>query len=472
MYIAGQLVDAEDGSKSKVTCPATEEIIAETAQAKAQDAEKALISAKKGFTYWSNLSLAERTEWMLQFRKEILDNQELLRKAIIYETGKTYGQSWEDIELLVNALEWYPETMKNYREEEIPDYENTHHHVMVSQPAGVVVAYLAWNFPLLNVAYKLGPALAAGCSIILKPSPYTPLTTYMLGELMHRINFPEGVVNIIAGPDKEVGTALSNSTIPSTITMIGSTSSARQVIADSNTSIKRFSMELGGNAPFIVFDDADIDKALNIGILLKYGNCGQVCVAVNRFFVHKNIYDTFLKEFIKRANDLRLGFGMKEDYDMGPLITRSARDKMFDLINEAVSKGAKLETGGKIPEGKENGNWLEPTVLSNVNSDMRIFREEIFGPVAPIMSFETDEEVLELANDVEHGLASYIFTNSHDRIIKFSEKLEFGEVQVNGVKYCIYLPHGGIKNSGMGHDCSHLALREYLIKKRISTAKS
>ena len=229
-------------------------------------------------------------------------------------------------------------------------------------------------------------------------------------------------------------------------------------------------MELGGNAPFIVFDDADFDTALNLGIALKFGNCGQVCVAANRIFVHEKIYDRYLEAYIKKASDLKLGFGKDSKADMGPIVSASSKERMKVLIDDAVKKGAKLETGGKTPEGMDDGNWHEPTVLSGVKSNMMIFREEIFGPLASIIKFETDDEVLAMANDTEFGLASYIFTNDHKRIERFTEELEFGEVQINGVKYSIYLPHGGIKNSGIGHDCSHLALEDYLVKKRVTTA--
>jgi len=232
-------------------------------------------------------------------------------------------------------------------------------------------------------------------------------------------------------------------------------------------------MELGGNAPFIVFEDADFDKALDLAIGLKFGNSGQICVAANRIFVHKNIYDKFIKAYVKRASELKLGFGTKENSDvfMGPVVSRKDRDRMFDLVDDAVSKGAILEYGGNIPTDlPENGNWIEPTIVSGTTPDMKLFREETFGPVAGVMNFETDDEVLALANDTEFGLASYIFTNNHSRIERFTEELEFGEIQINGVKYSIYLPHGGIKNSGIGHDCSHLALDDYLVKKRVSTA--
>jgi len=473
LYINGELRDAEANRKMDVICPATGEVVAEIAKAGVADAELALKAAQDGFRYWSKLPLTERSDWMAKLRSAVLEKEHELRTAMVYEMGKNYEGAYEDIEAVINALEWYPGAMKNLREEQIPDYENTHTHRMISKPAGVAVAYLAWNFPLLNVGFKLGPALAAGCSLIIKPSSLSPLSAYMLGEILHDIDFPPGVVNILTGPSNEVATTLTTSKIPAVITMIGSTETGKRVIADSTTSIKKLGMELGGNAPFIIFDDADIEKALNLAVVLSFWNSGQICVAANRIFVHKNIYQDFLKAFVKRTSELKLGLGTKDKPEvfMGPVVTRYDRDRMFDLIEDAVSKGATLEYGGKIPEGfPEKGNWIEPTVVSGINSEMDLFKKETFGPVAGIMSFETDDEVLELANDTEYGLASYIFTNDHKRIERFSEELEFGEIQINGVKYAIYLPHGGIKNSGIGYDCSHLALDDYLVKKRISTA--
>ncbi|GAA4238757.1 NAD-dependent succinate-semialdehyde dehydrogenase [Postechiella marina] len=473
LYIGGKLIDSANGKKADVICPATGEVIAQVAEAGKADAEKALEAAEKGFKYWSKLSLAERTEWMTKLRTAVLEKEHELRTAMVHEMGKNYEGAYEDIEAVINALEWYPSAMKNLREEQIPDYENTHTHKMISKPAGVAVAYLAWNFPLLNVGFKLGPALAAGCSLIIKPSALSPLSTYIIGEILNDINFPAGVVNILSGPSSTVAHTLTTSKIPAVLTMIGSTATGQRVIADSTTSIKKLGMELGGNAPFIIFEDADFDKALELAVVLNFWNSGQICVAANRVMVHKNIYDKFIKAFVKRTSELKLGFGIKENPDvfMGPVVSRKDRDRMFDLIEDAVSKGGTLEYGGKIPSHlPEKGNWMEPTVVSGVTKEMKLFTQETFGPVAGIMSFDTDDEALELANDTEYGLASYIFTNNHKRIERFTEELEFGEIQINGVKYAIYLPHGGIKNSGIGHDCSHLALDDYLVKKRVSTA--
>ncbi|MEC8830133.1 MAG: aldehyde dehydrogenase family protein [Bacteroidota bacterium] len=470
MYINGQLLDAESGKKEAVICPATGEAIAEIAIAGIEDTQKALLSSQQGFKYWSALTLAQRSEWMDKLRTAVLNKEKELRSAIIHEMGKTYAGSLEDIEALTNALEWYPNAMKNYIEEQIPDYENTHTHKMVQQPAGVAVAYLAWNFPLLNVGFKIGPALAAGCSLIIKPSSLSPLSAYLLGEILNDINFPAGVVNILCGPTSEVASVLTKSKIPAVLTMIGSTNTGKRVIADSTTSIKKLGMELGGNAPFIVYEDADFNKALDLAIGLKFGNTGQICVAANRFFIEERLYDKFISEYIKRAKSLKLGFGIDEAVDMGPMVDKKSRDRMFGLIEDAIEKGATLECGGYIPDALHKGSWMAPTVLSNTTTDMRVFKEEIFGPIAAFMKFKTDDEVLELANDTQYGLASYLFTNNHKRIQRFTEELQFGEIQINGVKYAIYLPHGGIKESGIGHDCSHLAIEDYIVKKRISTA--
>ncbi|WP_299255678.1 NAD-dependent succinate-semialdehyde dehydrogenase [uncultured Aquimarina sp.] len=473
LYIDGKLLDSKNNKKMDVICPANGEVIAQVAEASKEDTKAALIAAQKGFKYWSNLTLVQRTEWMHKLRDAIKEKEHELRTAMVYEMGKTYAGAYEDIEGIINGLDWYPNAMKNLREEQIPDYEGTHTHKMISKPAGVAVAYLAWNFPILNVGFKLAPALASGCSIIIKPSEISPLSTYIIGEILHRIEFPAGVVNILAGPVSDVAKVLSTSKIPSVLTMIGSTETGKKVIADSTTSIKKLGMELGGNAPFIVFEDADFDTAINLGIALRFGNTGQVCVAANRIYVHKRIYEKFVKAYVEKAKNIKVGFGTKENEDvfMGPVATRKDRDRMFSLIEDAVQKGGVLEYGNSIPKDlPEDGNWITPTVISNANHDMDLFAKETFGPVAGIMSFETDDEVLELANDTEYGLASYIFTNNHKRIERFTQELEFGEIQINGVKYSIYLPHGGIKNSGIGHDCSHLALDDYLIKKRVSIA--
>nr|WP_319273198.1 NAD-dependent succinate-semialdehyde dehydrogenase [uncultured Draconibacterium sp.] len=468
MYIDGKLVDAVSGARENVECPGTGEIVGEIAWGGKEDAVLALNAAAAAFRKWSKMSLNTRKKWMDKLRDAVIERQHDIREAVMYEMGKTYNQAVEDYETVVNALEWYPQEMLHRRDQIIPDPDGTHAHQIVSQPAGVAVGYLAWNFPLLNFGFKIGPALAAGCTLILKPSANAPLSAYLMGEIMESIDFPKGVVNVVAGSNEELALTLSSSKIPRVITMIGSSVSGRIAMAQAATSIKHFSMELGGNAPAIVFDDANLSQAVNDLSALKFGNCGQVCVSPNRIFVHENIYDEFVERFVGKAKKLEIGFGNDSKIDMGPIVDGRSRERVMKLAETTLAEGAKLECGGKIPEGMEKGYFYEPTVFTNVKRNMTIFREEIFGPLAAIYKFSTDDEVLDMANDCEVGLSSYVYTNDVNRIQKFSAELEVGEVHVNGFKYSIYLPHGGVKESGLGHDCSHLALDDYLEKKRIT----
>ena len=470
MYIDGEMKSSVDNLIKDIYSPLNGQKIASLAWGNQKDAQVALKSASKGFEFWSKLALSKRKEWMSKLREKILENEVLLRKAISYEMGKPYSATAEDIESITNSLKYYADIIDDFvKPNKIAVNDETHNHKLISKPIGVVVAYLAWNFPLLNAGFKIGPALASGCSLILKPSELSPVSLYIIGNILKQINFPKGVINIICGEPTEVAQTLSKSTIPNLITMIGSTETAKKVISDSSTSIKKYSMELGGNAPFIIFDDADIDTAINIGAAIKFGNCGQICVAANRFFVHEKVYDKFLNGLIDKAKNLKIGYSEDLDFEIGPLISKKSRDRINNLIKDTIDSGGNLEYGGGIP--KMNGNWFEPTIITGINESMSIFHEEIFGPVASIIKFKNDDEVLNQANKTQYGLASYLFTKNKKRIDKFVDELDFGEIHVNGIKYDIYLPHGGIKQSGIGHDCSELALEDYLIKKRISIAK-
>jgi len=273
----------------------------------------------------------------------------------------------------------------------------------------------------------------------------------------------------LAGSNEGVARTLSSSPIPRVITMIGSSETGRLVMQQASTSMKRFGMELGGNAPAILFEDGDFDAALNQFANMKFSNCGQVCVSPNRIFVHRSCYDEFKKRFVELAKKKTVGFGRRENYDMGPLIDKKAKDRIEKLVAKTVEEGATLECGGKTPEGLEKGCFFEPTVFSGVTSEMTIFKKEIFGPLASLIPFETEEEVTEMANATDVGLSSYVFTNDLNRANRMARNLEIGEVHINGAQWGIYLPHGGFKESGLGHDCSHLALEDYLVKKRIST---
>jgi len=468
LYIDGELRDAAGGERFEVICPGTAQPAGEIAWASKADADRALESAAAAFERWSRVSLAERTRWMHKLRDAVVAAEDRLREAVMFEMGKPWAGTAEDYQTVVNALNWYPEAMARVQDEPLADEDGTHRHVLRSEPLGVAVAFLAWNFPLLNVGFKLGPALAAGCTLIIRPSSSAPLSAYVLGEVLHEVGFPNGVVNILCGPTDPVGTTLVRSGIPRLITLIGSSSVGRKLIAESATSVKRVSMELGGNAPALVFDDADLEQAAKDLCALKFGNTGQICVAPNRFFVHRQVAAEFEALVVERAKAVRIGFGREHEPTMGPLINAAACARMAELVADAVGQGAELVYGGKAPDKPEQGHYFEPTILRNVTPEMRVFREEIFGPILAMRAFEDEQAVLAEANDTEYGLASYLFTTDADRIRRISDGLAFGEVMVNGFKYAIYLPHGGIKESGIGHDCSHLALHDYLVKKRVT----
>lgn len=471
LYIDGELVEASNGQGQtfEVICPADEKPAATIAWATREDTDRALQSAKEGFETWSALPLNARLEWIDKLRNKIIENSDLLRESIMYEMGKTWEGSEEDLTSITNSLKYYSEEIQQRHDIPIEDKDGSHEHRLVSQPLGVCVAFLAYNFPLLNLGFKLGPALAAGSSIILKPSEFSPLSAYIIGGLCAEINFPKGVVTVICGDVQDVGIPLCESKIPRLITMIGSTETAQKLIAQSaRTSIKRYSMECGGNAPFIVFDDANMELAVNIGAALKIGNSGQICVAPNRFFVHESVIEKFTAGIKDKFENAKIGFGRENNPDMGPLANKASVKKVHDIVNEAINQGGKLIYGGKPIDGP--GYYFEPTAIRLEDNNAEILQHEIFGPVALIVPFSTKEEVLGLANDVDAGLASYVFSENNDTLNFFAEKLEFGEVQLNGVKYDIYLPHLGVKNSGIGMDCSTYALDDYLVKKRVTLA--
>jgi len=470
LYIGGELREAADGAKREVICPATEEIIATVAWSGRAEAEAALAAAQAGFKVWSKTPIKRRVEVMQHLRALVIHDQDQLREAVSYEHGKTWEQAEEDVVSLINALGYYSEEILRMRGELLPDADGTHEHKLVHQPLGVVVAYLAWNFPLLNLSFKLGPALAAGCSIIIKPSSETPVSALMVGELCAEAGLPAGVVNILAGPNDPVASTLSGSSIPRLLTLIGSTGTARNIIRQGSSSIKRHSMELGGNAPALVFADADLDLAASLISALKFSNTGQICVTPNRVLVEQSALDELGAKIVAHARSVKLGHGRGTGATMGPLINAAARERIEGWVNEAVTQGAVLLHGGRRPADFASGFYFEPTVLKNVASTMRVCCDEVFGPVVSLLPFRDEADAITQANATDAGLSSFLFTRDHARALRVSAALEFGEVMINGVKYGIDLPHGGVKQSGIGHDCSHLALHDYLAVKRITTA--
>jgi len=467
MYIGGELVEGQ--ARLDVVNPATEDCVATVAAAGLDDVNKALKAARAAAPGWAATPVAERQRWMLKLRGAVIANQEMLRECIHQEMGKPWGGTQEDFDLLERSLKFYAEEFQRVHDETLRDLDGTHEHRIVYEPVGVAVAYLAWNFPLLNLAYKIAPAMAAGCPVIIRPSAATPVSAYAVGELCQEIGLPAGVVNILTTDGYGPSDALAASTIPNLITLIGSTKTGRHLMKVGATSIKKFSMELGGNAPVLIYRDADLDLAAEIVTTLKFNNAGQICVTPNRVFVEREVHEAFRDKVVARARAAKVGFDREADILTGPMIDRRAWARVKGLIDEAVEKGATLLAGGDRPEGLETGHFLAPTVLDQVTPEMRIYQDEIFGPVVSLIPFDDREAVLDRANDGEEGgLASYIFTADLALAEAVAKRLRYGEVQINGVKYDIYLPHGGIGQSGIGHDCSRLALNDYLVVKRIS----
>ena len=465
-YINGKAVRGE-GKNITVYNPANGTVIAEFPGVTADQAKEALEAASHAFKSWSVLPMQDRERYILRYADILESHREEIIQRLIEETGKTYTNAESDYQMLSDCLCYFIREMKSMQGQLLPDYEDKHISMIIRKPLGVVVGYLAWNFPLLNAGYKLGPALAAGCT--LKPSSLTPLTTLYLGELSIEAGMPAGVINILAGDSQSVGKTLNESSIPQMITLIGSSETGKKVIRQSATSIKHYSLELGGNAPVIVMKDADVCDAARKVADGKISNGGQVCVAPNRIFVHKEIIRKFTDEIQGYLNAVKFGSGKENgNIIVPPLASQGAVENMEALVADAVGKGAEIKAGGKRKELP--GYYFEPTLLTGVTSEMRVYKEEIFGPIIPIIEFTDEDNLQEMANDTEYGLAAYIYTNSLSDALNLSRKIDAGSVNVNEPCYQFNLPHGGCKQSGIGKDCSVFSLEEYFYIQRISIA--
>ena len=460
MYINGELVEGE-GKASTIICPGNEMKVADIHLASADQVEAALEAARDAFPVWSGMTLEERGKWILKLRDEIAKEADTLIDLLIYETGKVRAHAAFEPGSLTSYLTYFLEQAKcNYSEGIRDAAGGKNMFLAVREPVGVVVASLAWNFPMHNLATKIGPILASGCTAVIKPATRTPLSTMYFGEILKRIDFPKGVLNIIAGDAKEIGEILSGSEIPALLTMIGSTSGGLKMIRDSTTSVKRFSMELGGNAPAIVTATADMKAAVGHIIGNKMRCAGQTCVSPQRAIVERSIYDAFVSACKAEAEKAVCGT-LDEDANTGALIDRKAVERMEALVKDAVDKGAAVAAGGKRPADKEKGFYFLPTVLTDVTRDMDVWKEEVFGPVLSVVPYDTLEEAVRLANDTKYGLSSYIWATNLHEISVLSKGIRFGIVNVNGPGTGAAVPHGGVKNSGIGKDGSRYSLDEY-----------
>ena len=467
--VAGELI-APSNKCLKCCSPATQLPVGRVAALQAKDAVRALCAAEKALPRWALLPVAQRADWMVKLADALEQRCDEVVDVLMAETGKPLGNAQYDFSMLVDCLRFYAREVQLQTDQNVPDHEGVRQHTLISEPRGVVVGFLAWNFPLLNVGYKIGPALAAGCPIILKPSSVTPLATTLVGEIAHQIGFPTGVLQIVTGSASVLGPVLCESKIPAMITMIGSTKSGCQVMQASATSVKHFSLELGGNAPVLVYPDADIDLAVSLMTGLKYENCGQICVSPNRVFIHEDVYDAFVTQAAAAAKAVKLGWGREPGIKMGPLMTARDRDRFLNWINQSVDQGATLLCGGRVPQGKafEKGYWVEPTVLGDVRPGHIVYDREVFGPVLSCIRWKDGEDEIAMANDTEFGLAAYVFTRNTATAEHAARHIRAGNICLNEVYYDLSLPHGGMKQSGVGYDCSAAALGEYRVQKRVT----
>jgi succinate-semialdehyde dehydrogenase/glutarate-semialdehyde dehydrogenase len=466
MLINGNLVGAAE--TFSVIDPSSEEVIGEAPQVQADQVPQVLKAANTAFKTWSTKPLGERRKTILGYADLLEQHQNEIIDLLIAETGKPINNATYDFEMLPTCLRFFCEEAARIDQQVIPDPDGRFLHYTLRQPLGVVVGYLAWNFPLLNLGYKLGPVLAAGCTAIIKPSRLTPLATLRCAELLVEAGLPDGVVNVVTGTDYTVTDPLLTSPVTSLFTMIGSTAAGVKTMKTAGTSVKRFSVELGGNAPVVVYDDADVATAAKNIVDLKFANTGQVCVSPNRCFVHEAVYEQFLSEAAEHVSGISLGAGRGEGRLMGPMLTAKDRDRVLALIRAAEEVGARVVCGGKVPDQPAKGFYLEPTILRDVRQDMRLSCDEIFGPVLPVIRFTDSDDVIAMANATEYGLAAYVYTSNLSRGLQAAANIDAGSVCVNEVHYAVHLPHGGVKQSGVGKDCSRYSIEEYLTLKRVS----
>lgn len=469
-YINGKLVDGK-GKTAKVYDPSTGEVIDTVGCANAEQAKEALNAAASAFQTWSKTPVNERYNWLMKLKAACTAERDKLIDLVSFESGRPYPAACGDVDWLLTSLSYYAEEAKRIDGEVLPTQYvggKENYHIVTRKPIGVTVGHIAWNYPLGNASIKLAPAVASGCTCIIKPSSETPLATLYLGVIAEKIGFPAGVINIISGPADEVAKTLNESDIPRMITLIGSYETGLAVMKQGATSVKKYSLELGGNAPVIVMPDADLDETAANIVAKKVGFAGQTCVNYNRIYVHESVYQALCEKVAEELSRVKLGRYKDEGYVMGPLINTKARDRMLELIDDAVKKGAWLVMGGKIPAAFSCGSYMTPALLIDVTDDMRVSTEEIFGPIIPMQSFSDFDDVLKRANHTIFGLSAYFFGHDSRQIAKAFETLDAGEIFINGGIGSEFTPHPGLKQSGIGCDKSKWSMDEYYDLKLLS----
>ena len=462
-FIDGKWQPAQDNDTYEVINPATEEIIGNASKASSVDVEKALNSAEKGLKIWRDTAPWQRSYIIRRIADLMREKKDVLAKWLTLEVGKPFSEGIGEVGGSADIFEWNAEETKRIYGQTVESrFPDTRVHVYY-QPVGVVAALVPWNFPLVLASRKISTALAAGCSVICKPDVITPGTVMELVDICREAGVPPGVVNLLSGDPPSIAEQLIKSDIVKKISVTGSTRVGKLILKQAADKVQRVTMELSGHSPFIVFDDADINKATDMAITSKFRNNGQVCISPNRFYIQESKKDEFIESFISKAKKLKIGNGMDKDVDLGPLTTEKRLNEIEDLVEVTKKEGAKVLLGGKRPSGFNKGYFYEPTVFDNVNDDFTIMTQEPFGPLVPMLSFKNFDEVIDRANKNDLGLCSYICTNSMEQAHRASELMETGVVAVNTPVVAIAeAPFGGIKQTGYGREGGSNAIKDYL----------
>ncbi|MFM1655144.1 NAD-dependent succinate-semialdehyde dehydrogenase [Brevibacillus sp. B_LB10_24] len=471
LYINGEWCQAQSGKTFDVTNPATGETVATVAKGGAADTQAAIDAAQAAFPAWARLTAKERYTYLKNTADILRGRVDEIAALITREMGKPLAESKGEIGLAIDYLDWYAEEGKRIYGDTIPASSPSKRIIVTRQPVGVVGAITPWNFPIAMITRKLAPALAAGCTIILKAASATPLAAIEVFKALHEAGLPKGVANLVNGSASEVVGAMMASSVVRKITFTGSTEVGKELVRQSADTMKKVSMELGGHAPFIIFEDADLEKAAEGAIASKFRNAGQTCICTNRIYVQKSVAEKFAAIMAEKVSRLVVGNGLEEGVNIGPMIDRQAVEKAQEHIDDAVSKGAKVVCGGsKLEQGAyAAGCFFQPTVLLNATHEMKISYEETFGPVAPIFTFDTEEEAIRRANDTVYGLASYVFTKDGSRMFRVAEALDYGIVGINDpVPTVAQAPFGGVKESGVGREGGKYGIEDYLDYKFMS----
>ncbi|MDJ0829269.1 MAG: NADP-dependent succinate-semialdehyde dehydrogenase [Desulfobacterales bacterium] len=460
-YIDGKWLDADSGESIDVTNPATGEVIGTVPKMGADETRRAIEAAEKAFLSWRKTTAYEKSQVLRRWFDLMMAHKEDLSIIMTAEQGKPINESRGEINYAASYIEWFAEEARRVYGDTVPAHSNDKRIILIKQPVGVTAAVTPWNFPAAMITRKAAPALAAGCTQVIKPATATPFSALAMAELGERAGLPPGALSVVTGSARAIGGELTGNPIVRKLTFTGSTEIGKKLIEQCAGTVKKTSMELGGNAPFIVFEDADLDAAVEGAIESKFRNTGQTCVCTNRLLVQEGVYDAFAEKLVAAVGKMKVGNGMDEDTEQGPLVDVGAMETVEELVQDAIDKGGKVLLGGKRHE--LGFSFYEPTVMTDVTTDMRVAKEETFGPFAPLFRFKTEKEAIQMANDTEFGLASYFYTRDVGRIFRVSEGLEYGIVGINaGLISSAVAPFGGVKESGFGREGSKYGMEDYM----------